>query len=259
MGRPYGQHFLKDPTVTARIVEACPDLRGGAPLVEIGPGRGALTIPLVDAGAALTAVEIDPRLAEALRARLGARPNFQLIESDFLDVPDGSFGAGPLSFVGNLPYNAAGPIIRRVVRWPGWTSAVVMVQKEVADRLAAEPGGKEFGPLTVETALQAEVEPLFDVPPGAFSPPPKVDSSVVRLWPRPMDLGGATTEGVMRVVHAAFQQRRKKVANSLSSALSLERSYVETTLRDCGIEPGSRAETVPVEAFVRLSVRLSKV
>jgi 16S rRNA (adenine1518-N6/adenine1519-N6)-dimethyltransferase len=256
MGRPYGQHFLKDPTVTARIVEACPDLRGGAPLVEIGPGRGALTIPLVDAGASLTAVEIDPRLAEALRTRLAARPNFRLIEADFLDVPDGSFGSGPLSFVGNLPYNAAGPIIRRVVRWPGWTSAVVMVQKEVADRLAAEPGGRDFGPLTVDTALYAEVEPLFDVPPGAFSPPPKVDSSVVRLWPKPMDLGGATAEGVMRVVHAAFQQRRKKAANSISSALGLDRADVEKALTECGIDPGRRAETIPVADFVRLARRI---
>jgi 16S rRNA (adenine1518-N6/adenine1519-N6)-dimethyltransferase len=255
VGRPYGQHFLKDPSVVHSIVDACRP-SPGEQLIEVGAGRGALTWPLLELGAPLTAVEIDPRLCEGLRAGLGGRPGFRLIEGDFLAVPEEALGPGPFVFVGNLPYDAAGPILRRIVRWPGWRRAVVMVQKEVADRLLAAPGVKAFGPLTVETALWAEVERAFDVPPDAFTPPPKVESSVVRLWPRRLDLGGKTSDEIMKVVHAAFQQRRKKVANSLASALGLEKTRVETALTEAGLDPSQRAETISVEAYVRLARRI---
>jgi len=143
-------------------------------VVEVGPGRGALTRSLLDHAGRVVGVELDRALCEQLRAELGARPNWTLLEGDFLRVPVEAFPPGPLKFVGNLPYETGGPMLRRIGIGRAGPQAVVMLQKEVAHRLMAEPGSKSYGPLTLETALRAQVEWVVDVPPDCFLPPPKV-------------------------------------------------------------------------------------
>lgn len=255
MGRRLGQHFLKDPSAVSRILHAC-RLQPSDTVVEIGPGRGALTRPLAASGARLFAVELDRALAAGLDSEFAGKPNVTVIEGDFLELPAEALPADPLKFVGNLPYYVTGPILRRILRWPGWTLAVVMVQDEVADRLVAAPGGKAYGPLTLETALRAEAEKIALVRAGAFSPPPKVDSAVVRLAPRRAELGAASEDAVLEAVYASFGQRRKKILNSVSSILRISKPEAEAALRRAGIDPSARAETLPLEAFVSLAASL---
>lgn len=252
MGKRLGQHFLRSPETIERIVQAC-RLGPDDAVVEAGPGEGVLTKPLLARCGRLTAVELDERLCERLRRELGGEPRFTLVQGDFLKVPDSAFPAGPLKFAGNLPYQAGGPILRRMLAWPSWTLIVVMLQKEVAQRLMAEPGTRDYGTLTVETALKASVDWVTDVGPECFDPPPKVDSAVVSLSPRRVELGGCSEEAVMRGVYGAFRQRRKTILNSLSASLGLDKPVLQKALEEAGIAPGARAETVPLEAYVRLA------
>jgi 16S rRNA (adenine1518-N6/adenine1519-N6)-dimethyltransferase len=222
----------------------------------VGPGRGVLTRPLLGRCKELTAVELDEKLCALLRAELGADPRFKLIEGDFLAIPDSALPEGPLKFAGNLPYAVGGPILRRIVHRPGWIQAVAMLQKEVALRLLAGPGDEHYGPLGLEMSLRASVDWVSEVPPDCFSPPPKVDSAVVVLQPRSVDLGGASEAAVLGAVYASFRHRRKTILNSVSLSLGLERPKAAEALEDSGIEPGARAETVPLEAYIRLGRRL---
>ena len=246
----FGQHFLHDAGVLRRIVAAVAP-RDGEPLVEIGPGEGALSFPLLEAGASLTVIELDRDLAARLRAL--ANPRLRVVESDVLQVDFAALavelGGTPLRLVGNLPYNVSSPILFQALAAAAHVRDMhFMLQKEVVDRMAAPPGGKDYGRLSVMLQAYCEVSPLFDVPPGAFRPPPKVDSAVVRLVPKPVEaIGIDAADTFARVVKAAFAQRRKTLRNTLSGVADV--AQIEAV----GIDPSTRAEQVPVPAFVALA------
>jgi 16S rRNA (adenine1518-N6/adenine1519-N6)-dimethyltransferase len=245
----FGQHFLQDRTYLDRIVSAVAP-RTGDRLVEIGPGEGALTLPLLAAAGRLTAIELDTDLIPTLQQRAAALGELEIIQADVLTVDLTALAdRQPLRIVGNLPYYISSPILFHcMAHLDAIADMHFMLQKEVVDRMAAAPGSKIYGRLSVMLQLSCEVTSLFTVPPGAFRPPPKVDSAVVRLRPRPPaqrpDVDPKLLAGVVR---AAFAQRRKTLSNALKSLLPADR------IEACGIDPRARAETLPPADFVRLA------
>lgn len=248
----YGQHFLHDPAIIARIVAAI-DPRPGRRLVEIGPGRGALTAPLLEAAGELDVVEIDRDLAAVLPARLGAiPPRLRIHCRDVLDFRLEELGPAPSGYdvVGNLPYNISTPLIFHLLQQADLIRTMVfMLQKEVADRIGAPPGNKQYGRLSVMVQYRCLVDRLFSIGPGAFTPPPKVESTVIRLTPRPRAAGERAQDGeaFTRLVARAFSTRRKTLRNALRDFCNAE------VILGAGIDPGARAETLSVADFVRLS------
>jgi len=241
-----GQNFLHDPAVIQRIVRSIahgPD----ETLVEIGPGRGALTVPLLDAVESLTVIEFDRELV----ARLPELPGGErlvvhqgdAVRFDFQNIP------GRLRLVGNLPYQISSPLLFRLAALHDRIEDMVfMLQKEVVDRITATHGTSEFGRLTVMLGIWFDSEKLFDVGPGAFKPPPKVHSSVVRLTPRatgPMDVGDASR--FEEIVRRAFAARRKTIRNGLKGLVSAE--AIETV----GVDPSARPETIALEQWAAIS------
>jgi 16S rRNA (adenine1518-N6/adenine1519-N6)-dimethyltransferase len=248
----FGQHFLHDPQVIARIVAAI-DPRPDERVVEIGPGHGALTSQLLARAGTLTAVEIDRDLARELASRFGAALTIEardVLEVDFARLR----GAGPpLRVVGNLPYNISTPLLFHLLaQREAIADMHFMLQKEVVDRMVAPPGSKVYGRLTVMLAPWLRIERLFTVAPGAFSPPPKVSSAFVRLVPlaRPaFDIGAAPL--FERIVREAFSQRRKTLRNSL-------RGVVDPPIFErLGIDPGARAEQLAPAQFGALAQALT--
>ena len=251
--RRFSQNFLHDAHYIERIVAAV-DPRPGERLVEIGPGLGALTGPLVERAGAITAVEIDRDLAARLRGRF-APEQLTLVEGDALALDWGALAASDgraLRIVGNLPYHISTPLLFALLPVAGRVrDQHFMLQKEVVDRMVAEPGGRDYGRLSVMLQFRYRVTRLFIVPPGAFAPAPQVSSAIVRMVPRPGDgLPPVNAEVFARVVTAAFGQRRKTLRNALAGVLD------EQAVRACGIDPGARAETLPVAAFVALAERV---
>ena len=246
----FGQHFLHDPAVIGRIVAAVAP-RAGDHLVEIGPGPGALTRPLLAAAGALDAIEIDRDLAEALRVEVGAQPGFVLHAGDALEFDWAQLAAargGRLRLVGNLPYNISTPLLFRLLA----ARAVLldmhfMLQKEVVDRIVAAPGSTHYGRLGVMLAPWIDATRLFDVGPGAFRPPPKVWSAVVRLGVRAAPPAWASAPDYARVVAAAFAQRRKTLRNALAGVVDA------AGFRAAGVDPQARAETLHPEDFGALA------
>ena len=240
----FGQHFLTDPAVIAAIVEAI-DPRPGEALVEIGPGFGALTDPLVARLGHLTVVELDRDLA----ARLRRRPALNVVESDALKVDFSALAAArnaKLRLVGNLPYNISTPILFHLLAHVEQVADQhFMLQKEVVERMAAQPGNKDYGRLTVMLQWRYAIEAVLDVAPQAFEPPPRVNSSVVRMRPLPAPQGvDAAVLGALVMV--AFSQRRKVLRNTLGRWLA-ERSYAGT------FDLQRRAEEVPVGEYLALA------
>ena len=251
-----GQHFLSSPGIVEKIIRAVAP-KPGEFIVEIGPGGGALTFPLLRAHGELTVIEFDRDLIEPLAIEGAKHGKLTIVHRDVLQVDFGKLGhghdvEGPLRLVGNLPYNISTPILFHVMEHAEAVKDIhFMLQKEVVDRMAAEPGSKTYGRLSVMLQAVCRVTPLFDVPPGAFTPPPKVDSAVVRLVPRPLGEAGVKDAAhFARTVAAAFSQRRKTLRNALSSVCGAE------AIIAAGIDPGARAEAVAVEAYVRLSNQL---
>jgi 16S rRNA (adenine1518-N6/adenine1519-N6)-dimethyltransferase len=253
--RRFGQHFLHDPAVLASIVRALAP-QPGEHLVEIGPGRGALTAALL-AGAAATVdgVEIDRDLVAELRARLSASPHWVLHEGDALRFDFTALArlrGGRLRVCGNLPYNISTPLLFHLL---GHAAAIidvhVMLQREVVARLAARPGDSDYGRLGVMLAPYAQCERLFDVGPGAFQPPPKVWSAVVRIAMRPQPLF-AVSPHYAGVVATAFAHRRKTLRNALKPLVSREQ------IAACGLDPGARPETLAPQAFNALAQTLDR-
>ena len=249
----FGQHFLHDRTAITRIVNAINPSRGDH-LVEIGPGLGAITLPLLERVDELHAVELDRDVIPLLQEKAAATEGHLVIHSgdalkfDFAALA-GQIGK-PLRLAGNLPYNVSSPLLfhflsfRDVVR-----DMHFMLQKEVVDRMAAPPGSKTYGRLSVMLAVDCVVEPLFVIRPGAFNPPPKVDSAVVRLNvldAPPFPLPDRALFG--RLVTAAFAQRRKTLRNSISAFLDAGQ------IAACDIDPQARAETLSAAEFGRLAV-----
>jgi len=250
MRQKWGQNFLTDQNIAAKIVGALGGLDGRR-VLEIGPGKGVLTRHLVGK-ADVTAVELDKALAGELAGRWGTAAGFQLVNADFLNwpLPDWPKGAGLV--VSNLPYSAGAAILQKLLDWPGWGKAVVMLQKEVAARILAKPDTTDYGILTLAVQGKAAVQKLFDVAPGAFRPPPKVVSTVLSLAPHPRPLIQNESQ-FFRVVHAAFSQRRKTLANTLSHGLDLPKPEVEARLNRLAIDPSRRAETLTLHDYNRLA------
>jgi 16S rRNA (adenine1518-N6/adenine1519-N6)-dimethyltransferase len=250
----FGQHFLHDPAITARIVAAIAP-RAGAALVEIGPGRGALTAPLLASGCQLDAVEIDRDLAAGLRARFGQLPNFHLHECDALTVDWHALAAARgqrLRVVGNLPYNISTPLLFGLLAAADAIADMhFMLQKEVVDRIVAPPGGSAYGRLTAMLAPRVAATRMLDVGPGAFTPPPRVHSAVIRLEVNPAPPEWALLPAYAAVVTAAFGQRRKTLRNALARLLTAEQ------IRACGIDPADRAERLAPTQFGSLALAIS--
>ena len=249
----FGQHFLHDPSVLDRIASAV-DPRPGDRIVEIGPGRGSLTRLLLEHGAeTLDAVEIDRDLAALLRTELASCPGFVLHEADALQFDFASLArsrGGRLRVVGNLPYNISTPLLFHLLdSAPAIADLHVMLQREVAERIAAAPGDPSYGRLTIMLAPWVDVELLFEVGPGAFQPPPKVWSAVARLSVRPVP-SFQVSPHFAKVVATAFSHRRKTLRNALRSMLTLEQ------IEQCGLDPGVRPETLPPQAFNSLALTL---
>jgi len=245
-----GQHFLHDAAVIERIVRAIAP-RAGEHLVEIGPGQGALTLPLLARHGALTTIEFDRDLLEPLTTAAVPHGKLTLIHANVLDVDLRALaGDQPIRLVGNLPYNLSSPILFHALEHAAGgqiTDMTFMLQKEVVERMAAAPGSKVYGRLSVMLQAGCEVMPLFDIGPDAFRPPPKVDSALVRLVPRdPATVGIHHPKRFAEIVKAAFGQRRKTLRNALSGVLDGD------TIAAASISPQARAEQVSVAEFVVL-------
>jgi 16S rRNA (adenine1518-N6/adenine1519-N6)-dimethyltransferase len=251
----FGQHFL-EPAWVVKVVEAIaprPDDR----FLEIGPGRGALTRPLTERAAHVTAFEIDRDLAAGLRET--APPNLEIVEGDFLESRRvfERQATPPLRVAGNLPYNVASPILFRLVELYDagvpLTDATLMLQREVADRLLARPGTKEYGVLSVLIRLSATVDRLLSLPPGAFRPAPKVSSTLVRLSFHPASPVPRDREAFRALVQAVFTRRRKTLENAMLAYSPDRRPILRRALDAAGIAGHRRPETLDVAEFVRLS------
>lgn len=254
-----GQNFLQDRSVIDKIVLAL-DPRSGDVIVEIGPGQGALTFPLLRKHGELTAIEFDRDLHAPLQAAAREHGQLHLIEGDVLGVDFTALAAargdasGQIRLVGNLPYNLSSPILFHALdHAPAIRDMHFMLQKEVVERMASGPGSKVYGRLSVMLQAYCAVTPLFTVPPGAFRPAPKVDSAVVRLIPKSIDRIEVVDRQVFaRVVRAAFGQRRKTLRNALSGVAD------STHIEAAGMRPDARAEQVEVGGFVRLANLLAQ-
>ncbi len=245
----YGQHFLHDPGVIRRIVEAV-DPRPGERLLEIGPGLGALTLPLLDAAGRLEAVEIDRDLADRLEGLTRDRGELHLHRADALRFDLGELGEGPdLRIVGNLPYNISTPLLFRLLAAHTRIRDLhLMLQREVVERMQARPGGRPYGRLSVMIQYRCRIEPLFTIGKGAFRPAPKVESAFVRLIQ--LDAPPVTIHDEARfgtLVTQAFSRRRKTLRNALCGLLS------EPEIRALGLDPGVRPERLGLAEFARLS------
>ena len=252
-----GQNFLHEKGVVAKIVQAV-DPRPGDAIVEIGPGQGALTFPLLDRHGALTAIEFDRDLHAPLQAAARGHGELRLVEGDVLGVDFSALaaelGVDRIRLVGNLPYNLSSPILFHALdHAAAIRDMVFMLQKEVVERMAAGPGSKVYGRLSVMLQAYCAVTPLFIVPPGAFRPAPKVDSAVVRLVPKPAErIGVADRRMFANVVRAAFGQRRKTLRNALNGVAD------SAAIEAAGLRPDARAEQVEVDGFVGLANLLAR-
>ncbi len=261
----FGQHFLTD----GRVIRSLLDRAGLEPtdrVLEIGPGRGALTLPMARRVNRVLAVEKDRDLAAWLQETLPARGihNTTVVCADILRLDDEILDAlspNRVLVVGNLPYNISTPVVERLIQHRRRIRrAVLMFQKEVADRLAAPPGGRTYGALTVLVGLHARVRRLLRVGKEAFRPEPRVESAVVELdFDAPHPRRPESEVRFERVVKGAFAQRRKTLLNALSSAFpDLDRHELRRTLLHCGIDPGRRAESLSIDRFIQLSEALSR-
>lgn len=251
----FGQHFLHDPVVIRKIVDAV-DPQPGDFLVEIGPGHGAITGPLLERAGSLHVVELDRDLAERLPERCGGGDRLTVHSADALRF-DFSTLCPPgrrMRLVGNLPYNISTPLMFHLLEQREHIQDMhFMLQREVVTRMAASPGSRQYGRLSVMLAAFCRVEPLFDIGPGAFNPPPRVYSSVVRLipWsepPFPLPCPRAFSD----VVRQAFSMRRKTLRNALKRLLP------ETAILDAGCDPGCRPQTLSAEQFAALARQVQR-
>ncbi|MFT4247811.1 MAG: 16S rRNA (adenine(1518)-N(6)/adenine(1519)-N(6))-dimethyltransferase RsmA [Pseudomonas sp.] len=247
--KQFGQHFLHERAYIDRIVQAV-NPQPGERLVEIGPGQGAITFPLLRRHGELTVIEYDRDLIFPLSEAARGLGTLEIIHRDVLQVDFTRLaGEGRIKLVGNLPYNLSSPILFHALEHAAAIiDMVFMLQKEVVERMAAGPGSKVYGRLSVMLQAYCQVQSLFVVPPGAFRPPPKVDSAVARLIPRdPATVGIDDTRRFAEVVRAAFGQRRKTLRNALSGVC--DGRHFEAA----GVRPEARAEQLEVADFIRLA------
>lgn len=260
-----GQNFLIDQNIVRRIVESA-DLQGEHWVVEIGPGLGALTAPMAEAAAQVVAMEIDRELVAILQEAL-AHPKISIVEGDALELDwravleERGWRGEPLSLVANLPYYITTPLIMKALESGlPFAAVLVMVQKEVADRMLAPPGSKDCGVLSLAVQYYAEGSLVLKVPRTVFIPAPAVDSAVVKLVPR-LPQVSAPRDQLFQVIRAAFQQRRKTLRNALKSLVEewgLTLEELDQALANCGIEPSLRGERLSLEQYSKLTEELLK-
>ena len=261
----FGQNFLVDRNVLNKILEAA-DIHDGDPVLEVGAGAGGLTLALAERGANVVAVEIDRRLIAILTEALQGRPNVAVVSADILglNLPQflrDHFGSAKAKVLGNLPYYITSPIIAELLQARAQIERMVlMMQREVAERLRSSPGTKDYGSMSVFVQYYSEPEVIARVSKNVFLPPPEVSSAIVRLTPRarpPVEV--PSDELFFDVVHCAFGQRRKTLLNSLSDcqALGLSKDQVLRVLQEAGIDPSRRAETLSLEEFARIACSCS--
>jgi len=253
-----GQHFLHDPNIIRKII-ALADPRPKETAVEIGPGRGVLTRALRETGAEIFAIELDRHLYDELERELAPFPSVHLIRADAMSFPYENLPA-PFAVVANLPYAISTPILFRLLELRSRISRMVlMVQLEVARRIVARVGGKEYGPLSIGVQYFCEPRLEFVVPRGCFRPPPRVDSAVIRLEIRPAPVCAVKDQNFFfRTVRAGFAHRRKSLRNALKDS-GFANDAVEKALDAASITPGNpqrRAETLSIEEFARLADKL---
>ncbi|WP_205370339.1 16S rRNA (adenine(1518)-N(6)/adenine(1519)-N(6))-dimethyltransferase RsmA [Thermoleptolyngbya sp. PKUAC-SCTB121] len=260
--KQFGQHWLRSDRTLQQIVDAA-SLSEGDRVLEIGPGTGILTRRLLPLAAAVVAVEIDRDLCKLLAKQLGETPNFLLLQGDFLSLDLDALLANfpqfrqPNKVVANIPYNITGPILERLlgsIAAPNprpFDSIVLLLQKEVGDRLCASPSSKVYGALSVRVQYLAQCDRICHVPASAFQPPPKVDSVVVRLTPRPFVPAAANPHRLDRLVRLGFATRRKMLRNTLQSAV--DKNDLTPLLERLGLNPQARAEDLSVADWVALS------
>ncbi len=250
----FGQNFLHDAGVIDHILRAIFP-REGERLLEIGPGQGALTEGLVSSGAQLDVIELDKDLIPLLKLRFGLKPNFCLHEGDALQFDFATLGVEPhsLRVVGNLPYNISTPLIFHLLGHAGLIRDMhFMLQKEVVERMSAKPGSGHWGRLSIMVQYHCRVEHLFNVGPGAFNPPPKVDSAIVRLTPHDeLPHPAQDARALDRVVREAFNQRRKTLRNTLKNLMTSE------DIEAVGVDPALRPEQLELADFVHLADRFA--
>jgi 16S rRNA (adenine1518-N6/adenine1519-N6)-dimethyltransferase len=249
--RALGQNFLSDPNTARRIVRLA-ELEPGARVLEIGPGLGALTVALADAGASVHALEIDRHLVPILQAVLGDRPSVTVEQGDALTWDFAALGDAPWVCVSNLPYNVATPVVARILEEaPHMTRMLLMVQREVGERLVAQPGSRTYGAVSVKVAYHATSRIVGAVPPTVFVPRPRVESALVMITRRPQPpVEVPSYDALFALVSAGFAQRRKMLRRALVPALG-ERT--ETVLVAAGIEPSQRAEALDLESWAALA------
>lgn len=247
--KKWGQHFLRNHSAVEKIAAAV-EPEENELVLEIGPGEGVLTESLVALGRPLVLLEIDPDLAAKLKQRFGEKVEVRNEDAVDAPLPDQPFRA-----VGNLPYNAGTPILRRVIAAPHFRRAVFMLQKEVADRLVAAPDTDPYGFLTLYRELYADAKMLLKLGPKSFYPRPKVDSAVVVL-DRREPAYESDPAALLDLVSTSFRMRRKKLVNNLIGWRDLERSTIEAAMTAAGIDVNARAETLPLAAFDRLALSL---
>lgn len=246
-----GQHFLTDRRILSRIADAL-DPSPDETVVEIGPGRGALTDILRERASRVIAIEIDRALVRILRDRY-AGTNVEIVEADVLETDLGAAAKGPYALVGNVPYYITTPILFHALARPRATRAVYLVQREVAERLAAAAGDREYGALSANLQALANAELLFTVPAGAFQPPPRVESAVVRVTPRADPVVVAHEEQPFReLVQAAFGFRRKQMRRVVRQLKPMQSHEADALLERAGIAPTTRPETLTPGQFAAL-------
>ena len=248
-----GQNFLRDEIIIHKIVDAF-ELTSGDTVIEIGPGQGALTRELLERAGRVVAIEFDRDMIAVLRERFGRSNNFVLVDADILDLDLASLASdNTTKLVGNLPYNISTPILQKLIECRAmFTYLVLMFQREVVERITAPPGGRERGFLSVLVENAFNAERLFDVPPTAFSPVPKVWSSVVRLTPH---ASRVPDDSLLRdIVSISFAQKRKTLLNNLK----LKFKDADAVLKHCQIEGRRRAETLTLDEWIRLTGALAE-
>lgn len=252
-----GQNFLKTKPVIDRVVSlVAPEPKDV--IVEIGPGRGALTLPLAESGATIWAVEFDRDLMGYLTSLLSKHPNVHLVNDDFLKFDPDLEKLDDFKLVGNLPYNITSPVLDWCLKYQTRIlRAVLMVQRELGARIAASSGTRDWSPLSIFTQSAFEVESVFDVAPSHFHPRPEVTSSVLKLTPRPINPAVATGQ-FERVVRMSFLHRRKTLANNLVPDLIPNTSFAQEILAEIGLPVKIRAEEVSIDRFLTLTAVLGK-
>lgn len=246
--KAFGQHFLLDLNITRKIARLA-DVGDGDRVIEVGPGPGGLTRALLETGAEVVAIEKDERFRPLLEEVAAAADRLTLVFGDALAADEAALAAGrPAHLVSNLPYNVGTPLLIKWLTGP-WTPAslTLMFQKEVADRITAQPGEDAYGRLAVIAQATCRAHKVLDAPARAFTPPPKVDSAVVRLVPRPDRPAPARLDALQKITAAAFGQRRKMLRSSLKPMGG------EALIGAAGLNPQARAEVIPVAGFLRLA------